>query len=34
VITWSIDDNLAQIDHVDKILKKIFTYSIFDKIRA
>jgi hypothetical protein len=29
-ITWSIDHNLAQIDHVDMI----FRYGILDKIRA
>jgi hypothetical protein len=29
-ITWPIDYNLAQIDHVDKI----FTYGILDKTRA
>jgi hypothetical protein len=31
-ITCSIDHNLAQIDHVDKILKKIYTQGILEKI--
>jgi hypothetical protein len=31
-ITWLIDHNLAQIDHVDRILKKIYTQGILENI--
>jgi hypothetical protein len=31
-ITWLIDHNLTQIDHVDKILKKIYIQGILEKI--
>jgi hypothetical protein len=30
-ITWSLDHNLAQIDDVDKILKKICIQGVLDK---
>jgi hypothetical protein len=29
--TWSMDHSLAQIDHVDNILKKTYTQCILDK---